>query len=507
MRGPEGLAARFLHNVSWNLLGQVGIVAINFLLTPYLVGRMGVETYGLYILLHTAAGYLSLFSLGAGPTTVKYAAEFSSTHDGWRMRLTLAYSIFLHALGATTGAVLLWTAAPFLTVTLFHIPAPLCVTAIFVLRCAAAGAIFAAMVQCAYAILQGLQRFDLNNILALTLNAFLPLGAAAVFAAGWELKAAALWYVALSAAMSIATLGVAARLVLRTPQGQKKDFNLSTFTRYGLATSLGPLAWIVTFQFDKLFIAKTLPLAELTLYSIPAGVLQRLQMIPAMINAALFPIISELRSEEIEQALPRIYLKSVRALLWVLLPALVLLFALMPQFLTLWLGGDFGGRSVWSARLLVLSQVFWLLIAIPHQVAAGRGSPAYQSGVSWAQAILSMVLWWWLIPYHGILGAAAGSLIAQAVPACFYLYAVHRRFLGLTLSRYLEEGLCRPFAVAALLLMAVFPLHAQASNWPRLLLLVTGGCVLYGAVAWVLLASEDRDSLRQFLRWESVKQC
>ncbi|MDD5655804.1 MAG: hypothetical protein PHF00_00920, partial [Elusimicrobia bacterium] len=55
---------RFARNIGFNALGQVALAAINFLAVPILVRRLGLEVFGVYIIMHAAASYLMLASMG-----------------------------------------------------------------------------------------------------------------------------------------------------------------------------------------------------------------------------------------------------------------------------------------------------------------------------------------------------------------------------------------------------------------------------------------------------------
>lgn len=496
-QSPGGRGARFLRNIGWNALGQVGVFAVNFFATPYLVARLGVEAYGVYILLHAAVGYLLLGSLGAGSATVKYVSEFAPAHDAASLSAARRYSLGFHGLGVAALGLAASAAAPWLCGAFFQLPPSQVDAGVFIVRCAAGGALFNALAQRELSTLQGLQRFDAYNALVLFQSLLVPLGAVALLAAGHGLRSVGAWY-ALASALSWLAAALAARAFLPGDGRGASKLSLERFSTYSLNLALGPLAWILTFQADKLFVARQLPLAELTRYGVPAGLLQRLQTVAALIGAVLFPMLGELTAKE---DLARVYLKSVRALAWLLLPGLLLLFALMPQFLGLWLGPEFSGVSVWPARCLVLAQICLLSTQVPTLVAASRDAAHYLSLHAWAQALLSLTAWYFLIPRLGILGAGVGSLIAQALPAVVFLALAHRRFLGLSPGRFLE-GVLAPAVSGALLLLVVFPLHAQATSWARLLGLVGAGlCAFYGST-YFLLADDERRLLRGFLRFE-----
>ena len=493
-------AVQFARNAGIYLAGQLGVAAISFFVTPYLIHRMGVETYALYVLLYATVGYLSLLSFGASATTVKYTAQFYAARNRSGLQDILVYSGLTHLLGAVFGAAVVAGGARFCAVRLFHVPPAMTDLATRVICAAALGAVFAALIQFFSGVLQGLQRFDWQAGITLLQNGLMPLGAAALISRGLGLRGVAAWYVLLQVGICLLFLAVLWKL-LRSARGFKDGERLAfrNYAAFSFSNWLVNISSIANSQLDRIFIVRAASLTDLTLYSVPSGLLQRVQMLPATISTVLLPMISEIHGPDAKERLVRMYLKSSRFLLWCMLPLLVLLFALMPQFLTLWLGLDFVGRGVWPARLLVLMQVFVVVNFIPNNISISRDHPEYYSAASWAQALFNVLAWSWLIPRYRILGAAFGALLSQALVTVANMWLVHRRFLALSWKKYCVEVLYRPVLSAALLLAVVFPLHPLADTWPRLLLLCGGGGLAYVAAMWAGLHDEDRTFMRTLL--------
>jgi len=494
---------RFARNIGFSALGQTVLGAINFCAVPYLVGKLGVETYGLYIILHAAASYLNLAYFGAGAAVVKHVASGQGARDGRILRDTLRYAGWTYGLGALLGGAALWVGARFVATHVFHIPAQLIDIAIFVLRCVAVGGVFVALSQGSGALMQGLQRFDYYNLATVLQNGFMPLGALALVAVGFGLRAMAGWYAVLNGLVGVAACVLAWRLLKAAwPDDQGEGLRLKTFILWSLTSWLGALAWIVAYQADKIFIARHLSLSALTLYSVPAGLLQRLQVIPATVATVAIPMLSEIQGPQAQDGLRRMHFKSTRFVLWVCLPILVALFALMPQFLSLWLGGRFSEASCWPARLLVLAQACLLLNAVPNAVSFSREHPWYTPAWAWSQAFLSLLAWRLLIPRYALLGVALGSLLAVALPTVVNLWLVNRRVVGVSLRCFAGEVLAAPFLSAALMLAVLLPVHAMATDWGRLLALTAVGATVFYGTSWLLLNDDDRNLLKLYLKWE-----
>ena len=249
-----------------------------------------------------------------------------------------------------------------------------------------------------------------------------------------------------------------------------------------------------------MFVARSLALASLTLYSVPVNLLQRLQVVPASVSSALLPAISGARGEGALDDVRRMYCRSTRLLAAFLTPAYALLFALMPQFLSLWLGGRFGGEGVWPARVLVAANALGVLLYTSNPIAASHGRAWWISAAAWGQALTCLALWPVLIPRLGILGAALGTFIAQLLPLLFALGAVHR-LVRLGWGRYLADAL-GPALIAGCAMMAlVMPLHESAGRWSGMIGLSAAGGLLYAGIAWLCLPELDRDFLRRWRPW------
>lgn len=494
-------ARRFARNVGWSMAGQVAAGAASFFVLPFLVRRLGKADYGLYILMHTVASYLLLLTFGAGATMVKFVAE-QHGEGGRGLRDALRCGFWAHA-AVLPGAVLLFAGARPLASRIFHVPDDQLAQAVVVMRAAAAGAVFAALVQLASGVLQGLQRFDVNNVVIGLQNGLMPVGAAAAVALGLGLTGAASWYVLLTALSAAGALAAALALVRpELSHGSGPGLAPGAFSAYSVSMWLSLIAWVVTFQCDKIFLARGTSLADLTLYSVPANLVQRVQILGPLISNVLLPMLSELRGSDAEAATVRIYLKTSRFFLWLILPALVLLFILMPQFLGLWLGGDFAGRGVWPARCVVLASLSFLLTAIPNAVACSRGRPWAMTAAVWAQAGISVLAWKLLVPRLGILGVALGSLLAQALPMTGYLLWLHGGLLRLGEGRFLREAAAAPLTSAALLALLVYPAHSFVDSWPRLIAAVACGLLLYYGSAWLLLDADDKRLLKALVKKE-----
>ena len=489
----------FARSVSVGLSSQLLSLAVNFLVIPVLMRALGTRTYGLYILLHTAVSYAMLATLGVGAAVVRYTAEFKASGDGHALRQTVFYAGLFYIFAACLGGGAAWILAPRVAEGVLRLSGPMGADAVFVLRTAAVAAMAWTFVEMALMLLQGLQLFTWHAALSAAQNAGFLLGAALMVSLGFGVRGLALWHAAWGAALAAFGLGLALFKMGQVAGPGRRELPLKDFIHYGLGGGFGRFAWIVTNQFDKVYVARAASLTDTTLYSVPAGLLQRLNMLRAVVSNVILPMMSELHGPNAATELRRMYLKSVRFMLWVGLPPLVFLFALMPQFLGLWLGGEFASKSIWPARVLVISEVFFFLEGQAHTVIFSRDSPWRVNALIWLQAATCLLSWKLLIGRYGILGVAVGSTLAQGLCMSISLIFAHRRVMRLPWRTFFSDGLYAPCLSALLTLALLFPIRTAVTTWPLMIASIAGVLAVYYSSTYVVMSDEDRALLRGWI--------
>ena len=455
----------------------------------------GVEAYGLYLLMQSAAGWLGALHFGAGAGLIRFAAQSQTEGKRGALDDTLRHGALLIVGGAALGALVLWFAAPALIGRVFVVPGYYRSHGAWMIRAAALGAVFASITAWAGAAFQGLHRFQWQSAAAVLQGVLIPFGVLSALAVGRGLGAAAAAFVAVHALVAVLSLYGVLRARREVPAGGG-HLPFSVFGGYSIGFWPASLANMVSGQLDRAFVAGLRSMSEFTLYAVPAGVLSRVQSLPSTACAALLPVMGGLGAHEGAETAARLYLRASRTLVGLILPAYALLFCLMPQFLSLWLGGSFGDTSVWPARLLVLAQTAALFSFLPTSVAAGRKDGWWLSAAGWFQALICLALWPWMIPRWGLLGAALGGLIAQTASTAVFVSVVHARLLDLTWARFAREVLPPSLAGTAVLVAVAGTLRTRVTGWPTFFALCAAAGALYTITFWRLLPKNDREFLR-----------
>jgi len=185
---PPLTARRVAIGSASNVVGRSVGLATWFLLTPYILGRLGPVDYGIWVLVGVLGSYGFLLDLGVAGAVVKYVAEYRARDDWDTAHDLVATSLRVYmVLGA--AAVLLAVGAAIAIPVVLRIPEAqheATSWAIFLVGLSI-GASLAFMP--ATSTLKGIQRYDLYNLVVTTGTLLTAALTVAVLAAGGGLVA------------------------------------------------------------------------------------------------------------------------------------------------------------------------------------------------------------------------------------------------------------------------------------------------------------------------------
>lgn len=397
--------------------GTVAEGVVFLLLTPFLVRRLGLASYGVWTLGLTLADWLQLLDLGLREAIVKYAAAHQARLENAAIRrvaeTALAVYTAIGGLALAAAAGFAWLAAPRMVdpSSVFDLR-----VAIVVLGLSAAISFPAGV---AGTLLEGLLRFDLINVLRMG-HALLRL-VLVVIALQFETGIVGVALAELTSRVVLHALrwGVLLRVYPHLVVRPRLDLeSLRRLFGFGIWNSLRQGVEVLTSKLYEPLLALFAGVSSVGAFY--AG--RRLAAIPAEaivpLAGVLFPLTSELEAGGRDEALKDSLLKATKFAWTLTIPvALVLALGAAPIQAN-WLGGRApaaeGVLQVFSAVFLVVA------VVLPAEaVLLGLGHSRLLALCGFLQAAITITLGVPLIAAYGAEGLAwsalAGVVFAQAV--------------------------------------------------------------------------------------------
>lgn len=473
-----------------NLIGQAVILATGFLLAPFVLKRIGASDYGLWILISSLTGYASVLEFGISSAVIKYVAEFRVKGEREEMHALIGTALSLYtALGVL--AILFSVGIAFLLPHIINIPPGDTAKAVHLVLLAGVGLGISIPTTIVVGVLRGLQRFDLLNVLYV-INTLLSAGATiAVLLLGWGVLGIAVAAIPVTLLTQLPGLWLIRRAdpEMRVSwRGARRDL-VRTVTGFSFALFISQVAKQLQNRTDELVIASRLPIASVTPYAFGRRLGEIPNQFANQFARTLMPLASGLHAEKDWTRLRAMYVVSSRLAIAIAAPLAVILSALAPTMLTLWIGAEYA--VYWPVVLLIsLSSVVAISQYPAGAMLQGMARHKILAVTSIANGIINLVISLILVQKMGITGVAIGTFVPAVLEALFVMpYTM--RLLGVRWSDVLKDAWLPALAPAIPAGLVLYALQAalHPNNWFALGMIAAAGGFVYAAVYFVFRAT------------------
>ncbi len=472
-----------VRNAGFNLLGTVWALAVLILAMPRLFAHLGATAFGLFSLAWILIGYLGFLDIGVNRAATKFVSQYMAEGNKESANQIAWTAVVANCFMGLAGGLAVLVVGFGLCCYALHIPlilrdqVPIVIYAI-------ALAVPLLLIQGVFrAILSSFQKFGLINLVD-GVATTLQWSAAGVLA--W--KGSGVGWVVMST--------VGARIVCIVIYGWALHRFLPdllwfhSWHLHGLRRLAWFGGWVTVSQLlspllaamDRLLIASFLSLEAVTLYFVPSESIGRVRVLPNSLAGTLYPAFSERGSIADTVQLRRLYERSVRYLLLLLLPGTLFLLVLGPDLFSLWMGPPFARQTSTVVRILAVGILANALAPVPYNLLQAVGRPDITGKLHLLEVPLYLVFCLALVPYWGIAGAATANTLRFTVDSALLFWAAHRH-CECSLHGALESSFPRIVALNSILTLLLSAVRVVCiHSWSRILF----GLAL---VALALLAS------------------
>ncbi len=475
---------------AWNLLGLCAPMLAAFFSFPVLMRHLGPDRFGALSLVWLLVGYFSLLDLGMGRAMTKITADALSLARHRELPRIFWTALSLMAALGLLGAAALAAAADWLATVRLSIPLPLQgeVRTAFLLSAVALP--FTITVTGLIGILETHQHFRLINIVRI------PIGCATFLAPVAVLPFSSSLVAVVAALLAVRLLEIAiyfASCILCIPALRCVPCPSRAMIRplltFGGWLTVSNIVLPIMLQIDRFVVGAVKSLANVSAYTIPSELVVRVLILPRAFVSALFPPLAMHFARNDGLADP-LFARAVRLLFLVLFPPVLLLAALAPDFLSLWLGHAYDPVMTPLLRIMLAGILLYALAYLAFSLLQSAGRP--DRAARWHLAELPVFLLAAVLATRrwGVTGMAVAWSVRCLLDALVLF------FLALRHVPAARPGILR--TAAFLLLVALAFLPAVRFNGPlmRVGLAAAAILVILALAIPFLLQPDERASFR-----------
>lgn len=492
----QPIAIKTLTNTGYSFLGYSLPIIFAIIITPVIVRGLGINDFGIYMLINSINGFLGLVDLGIGLSVVKYVAEYQAIGEAKRLNnLVGSANILFLAIGLFGCLVYFLISRYFLGFFNISPQQQVHIAPVFAL----AGLVFfvSSLTTMAVNILKAMQRYDLSVKISLFSVAVYNILALILVLMGFHLKAIFLANLVLSVFALLVSVIIAKRAAkIRILHFDWSFVEVKRCYRFGLAAFVTNISNNTLSYLDRLVIPAYLSPAQLSFYSLPGSVADKVTGITGSSTGVLFPMLSSLKASNQTTQINNVYIRMFRNIpvLAVAMGVSIALFA--NKILFYWVGRDFADKGTKVLIILAATNVILAVYGSLNNFLLGFGKVRFLMKMSFFMAGLNVLFLIWLVPRYGILGAAWAYLFS-VLPSAFAVFWVEKRFLQLSgRMAFYAKLLGKLAAVSAVFSATYFMILGRLVNSLISLIIVGGLSVPLFLVIYKLLGfSETEDWL------------
>jgi len=348
---------RLVHNALFNVAALLSNAVVGFFLIRFFLSQFGEAQYGVWLVIGGSIfRYAPLLSVGFNSSINRYIPLFIAQNDDDGVQRVISTSLFFSiAIGIVL--VIISLVVYFNVDSWFTIAPQFVRTAGILVLVIGFSCAIAIPLQPSTAILSGLQRYDIINIVMLVLLALRTILVVALLLQGYGMLTAGLIF-GLSEIVMRIIHSIFVKRLLPTVSLSLGKIDLQLFKEmlaYGINTFMYSMGVIIIYHASLLIIGIFLGTAQVSQFAIAtAGVLLLSQLLQAF-TAAIKPAVSDLDARNDAAAVKELAFLTQKYSLLLIIPGGCFLIAMGREFLHIWVSDQFKDPTVIDGMAIILT--------------------------------------------------------------------------------------------------------------------------------------------------------
>ncbi|MCX7974179.1 MAG: flippase [Candidatus Aminicenantes bacterium] len=481
---------RLAVNTILNFIGQIAPLILGVVTIPFIIRNLGPERFGLLSLAWVILGYFAIFDLGLGRATTKYVADALSQGKKNQVPSLVWTSATVQIVFGLVGSFVFIGFTPLFVNHFLKIPQELAGEAKITFSLLAFAIPVVLITGSFRGSLEAAQRFDLVNAVNIpshSLNFLLPLIGLWV---GFDLPGIIVLVLLSKIGALIAFVGINFHI---NPLLKRYSGSFSLFPRlfsFGSWVMVSGIVGPILMYLDRFLIGSISGVASVAYYTAPYEIVSRLWIIPTSLVMTLFPAFSSLEGIKDRKKLGNLFIYSVKYILLIMGPIIIIILIFAQEAVQLWLGPDFALKSTTVLQILAAGVLVNSLAFTPFSLLQSIGRPDLPAKFHLLELPIYCGLAYILISKYGIKGAAISWTLRVIIDA-FLLFIASFKICHFPINLLKTSKLVFNSFFLLLLAIIAFGLKILTENFPLLIQLILI-IALFSQFAWLLYRKEIR---------------
>jgi len=339
---------RLIYNTIFNVVTLISNAVIGFFLIPFFLGQLGVLRYGVWALIGSIFGYRGLLSMGLNSAINRYIPVYLVKNNDDGIQRVISTSFFFFS--AVAIALVLISLVIYYNVGSWFaaIEPELVPTASVLVLVVGFCFAFAMPLQLSSAVLSGLQRYDIINLVTLVTLVVRTILLVVLLLRGYGLVMMGLVFGISEIVVRVLQFIFARKLLPKVSVSFASiDLRLlREMLAYGINTFLYAMGAIIIYKASEVIIGMFIGTAEISQFAIAAAGVLLLSLLLQAFTAAIKPAVSDLDARDDESRVRQISFLTQKYSLLLIIPSGCFLVAMGREFLWVWVGDKFQDPAV-----------------------------------------------------------------------------------------------------------------------------------------------------------------
>ncbi len=458
------LKRRAISNVSAAWICLLIHTLVSFLLSPFILHRLGDAAFGIWVLIFSLTGYFGLLDLGIRSSIVRFAADAAASGNEMQLQRLFATSLYFYS-GMAVIVMMLTAIGCYYLPEFFKIPLQLLRPARLLFLSTGMGVALTLPLSVSAGVLEGLQNFARVQIAQCAFTVLRGAAVAVVLAKGGGLLTVGFMTVGTNLTSYVVLMCMVSKRISLSASIDSVDFGiLRKMMAHGAFAFIMIIAEKLRFQSDAILIGAFLSPSAIVLYAISSRLAEYSSYAVRSMAQIFTPMASQFHAIGDKQQVQRVLLTGNRACALIVFPVVSAFVMLGRSIIEVWVGPKYVSGYV-VLVILIIPRALYLAQSASTKVLLGTGRHQMLASALLLEGVVNLLLSLVLLPRLGIVGVAVGTALPLVCTSLFFLPQHVTRRLDVPLTLFIKNtfvspiGFCIPLIVVLWYLTYRFPAH------------------------------------------------